>query len=281
MPELAFVNGAFLPIHDAKVSIEDRGFQFGDGVYEVIVVYDGKPFLLDRHLSRLRRSAAGIGLEYDFDAQPIAPLIDEGVRRAELRDAMVYIQLTRGAAPRSHVIPPKISPTVVMTFKALPLIADDVRARGLKIMTTLDNRWADCHIKAITLLPNVLAKNAALARGFDDAIFVTKEGQVRECTSSNVFMVKGGALIMPPRDHSILHGVTQGFLMECAAEIAVPVEEERFHIDSMRAAEEVFLCSTLTEVLGIVQIDAAVISDGHVGKTTQRLFTEFRRRSRK
>src|SRR5205823_2981371 len=126
----------------------------------------------------------------------------------------------------------------------------------------------------------VLAKNEAIARGLDDAIFVTGDGQVRECTSANVFMVAGGVLFLPPRDQSVLHGVTQGFLMECAAAIGLPVREETVRIDGLRSADEVFLSSTLTEVLGIVEIDGRAVGDGSVGKITRSLFAAFRRRSR-
>ena len=130
MGELAYVNGVFGPIAEAKVSIEDRGFQFGDGIYEVIVAYDGRLFLVEQHMRRLRRSAAGIALDYDFEARPLEPIIAEGLRRSELRDALVYIQITRGVAPRSHTIPSGLTPTVVMTFKPLPRLPGEARRRG-------------------------------------------------------------------------------------------------------------------------------------------------------
>lgn len=279
MGELAYLNGEFLPITEARVSIEDRGFQFGDGVYEVLVAYAGKPFLMDRHLARLRRSAGAIGIR-EYGTRPLDEVILEGVRRCDLQDAMIYIEVTRGTAPRSHIIAKGLTPTVVITFKPLPIIADEVRERGLKVMTTLDTRWAHCYIKAITLLPNVLAKNEAIGRGLDDVIFVTADGQVRECTSSNVFMVADDVLFLPPRDQSVLHGVTQGFLLECAESIGLPVREETIRIDELREADEVFLSSTLAEVLGIVEIDGQTVGHGSVGRVTRSLFAEFRRRSR-
>jgi len=279
MSELAYLNGKFSPISEARVSIEDRGFQFGDGVYEVLVVYAGNPFLLDRHLARLRCSIDAIGLR-GFDVDPLAEIIRDGLRRSELNDAMVYIQITRGVAPRSHVFPKNPVPTVVMTFKPLPKVADEVRRRGLKVVTAVDNRWPNCYIKTITLLPNVLAKNAAISVGADDAIYVTSDGFVRECTSANVFAVRDEALLLPPRNESILHGVTQGFLLECAEGIGIRTQEAPVHIDALRQANEVFLCSTLNEVLGIVEIDGKPVGDGAVGKTTAALFTEFRRRAR-
>ena len=280
MAELAYLNGVFSPIAEARVSIEDRGYQFGDGVYDVAVVYAGRPFLLDQHLRRLRRSAAAIKLDYDFDAQPLEPVIEEGLRRSELKDALIYIQITRGVAPRSHVFPKDASPTVVMTFKPLPVIPDEVRQKGVSVMTTLDTRWANCFIKAVTLLPNVLAKNDALQQGYFDAVFVTPEGEVREGTLSNIFMAKGDRLAIPPRTKSVLHGITQSFILECAAAVDLAVEEKPFHVDDLRAADEVFLSGTTMEVLAVTSIDGKSVASGQVGPITRRLAGEYRKRSR-
>ncbi len=280
MPEIAYVNGVFGSVSNARVSIEDRGFQFGDGVYEVVVSYDGRLFLLDQHMRRLRQSAAAIGITYDLDGQPLEPVIEEGFQRCGYSDAMIYIQLTRGTAPRSHDIPKDLAPTVVMTFKPLPLVPEALRRRGAHVMTTLDTRWTNCFIKAVTLLPNVLAKKEAADRGYDDALFVTETGEVRECTSSNVFMAKDGRLLFPTRTESILHGVTQVFLLECATSIGVDVAEEPIHIDTLRAADEVFMSGTLVEALGVTSIDDQPIGNGQVGPITARLYEEFQRRLR-
>jgi len=280
MGELAYVNGVFGPIAEAKVSIEDRGFQFGDGIYEVIVAYDGRLFLVEQHMRRLRRSAAGIALDYDFEARPLEPIIAEGLRRSELRDALIYIQITRGAAPRSHTIPAGLTPTVVMTFKRLPRLPDELRERGARVITMPDIRWANCYIKAITLLPNVLAKNEALRRGYDDAIFVTTEGEVRECTSANIFLVSDGRLLIPPRNESILHGVTQGYLIELASSVRLNVREEVIHLELLLRASEVFMSGTAAEVLAITSIDDRPVGNGRVGSVTQRLYDEFLSRTR-
>ncbi|MFH1109861.1 MAG: aminotransferase class IV [Planctomycetota bacterium] len=280
MGELAYVNGVFGPIAEAKVSIEDRGFQFGDGIYEVIVAYDGRLFLVEQHMRRLRRSAAGIALDYDFEARPLEPIIAEGLRRSELRDALIYIQITRGAAPRSHTIPAGLAPTVVMTFKPLPRLPDELRERGARVITMPDIRWANCYIKAITLLPNVLAKNEALRRGYHDAIFVTADGEVRECTSANIFLVSGGSLLIPPRNESILHGVTQSYLIELASSIRLNVREEVIHLELLRRADEVFMSGTAAEVLAITSIDDRPVGEGRLGPITQRLYDEFLSRTR-
>jgi len=278
--ELAYLNGVFSSIAEAKVSIEDRGFQFGDGVYEVIAAYEGKPLLLDRHLVRLRRSAEAIRLEFDFEAQRIEPIVLEGIRRCGFRDVMVYVQLTRGVAPRSHVFPKQAAPTVVMTFKSLPEVPVDLRLRGARAMTTLDIRWAHCSIKAITLLPNVLAKNEAIRRGYDEAIFVSLAGEVRECTLANVFAVRESTLLIPPRNDNVLHGVTQGFLMECAESIGLPIREKSIHVDVLKRADEAFMSGTTIEVLGITSIDGEPVGEGKVGDVTLRLLETYRLLSR-
>ena len=279
MPELAYVNGTFCRIEDAKVSIEDRGFQFGDGVYEVIVAYNGKLFLAAEHLRRLRNSAAAIRLEYDFDAAPIESILEDGLRRSELREAMIYVQLTRGVAPRAHAFPANVRPTLVMTFKPRPTVPPELRERGARVMTVSDPRWANCFIKAIILLPNVLAKNEALRQGFDEAVFVAATGEVRECTSSNIFLVDGRTVIIPPRDSSVLHGVTQGFLMECVRGLGLEVVERAFDVPTLKSAAEAFLSSTTTEVLGITQVDERRIGTGAVGPITRQIHAEFLRRT--
>lgn len=278
MPELAYINGCFCPIDQASVSIEDRGFQFGDGVYEVIFTYGGRPFQLDQHLGRLRRSLEAIELDFDFAKHPLEPVIEDGLARSGFADAMVYVQITRGAAPRSHCIPEHVSPTVAMTFKPRPLVPQQLRRDGIRLMTVADTRWANCYVKAITLLPNVLAKSQAVRKGFDDAVFVSDAGEVRECTSSNIFMVRDGKIIFPPRTEAVLHGVTQRFLLECARAIRVEVDERAINVDELHAAEEVFISSTAVEVLGVTSIDGRPIGTGGVGAITRRLFEEFQRR---
>ncbi|MGD2108204.1 MAG: aminotransferase class IV [Phycisphaerae bacterium] len=281
MAELAFVNGVFGPVEEAKVSIEDRGLQFGDSVYEVIVSYRGRLFLLNEHLRRLRASCEAVGIDYDFDNNPLEPIVEEGFRRCGFSDAMIYIQVTRGSAPRSHEIPVGLPPTVVMTFKALPLLSEAVRRRGFRIMTTPDTRWAKCYIKAVTLLPNVLAKREASRCGYDDALFVTESGEVRECTSANIFLAKGGRLIFPTRTEAILHGITQVFLLDCAKSVGLEVDEQPVDVKRLLKSDEVFMSGTLVEALGVTQIDETRIGDGQVGPITQRLYEEFLRRIEK
>jgi D-alanine transaminase len=280
MPELAYVNHRFVPLAEATVPIEDRGFQFGDGVYEVIVAYNGQPFLLEEHLHRLRRSCEAIELKYDFDGAPLVPIIRDGLDRCGFKDAMVYIQLTRGVAPRSHLIPTDIQPTLVMTFKPLPTLPDELRRRGAKVITIPDTRWANCYIKAVTLLPNVLARHKARQRGCDDAIFVTKEGEVRECTAANVFIVAKGELLTPPLTESILHGVTQRFLLTCARSLGLTAREQQLFVDDLYNADELFLSSTTAEVLAITEVDGQSIGSGQPGPITHQIHVEFVNRAK-
>ncbi len=275
MPEIAYVNGVFGPIEEARVSIEDRGFQFGDGIYEVLVSYEGRLFMPEEHLARLRASAAAIDLPYDFDTQPVRPVIEEGLSRCGFADAVVYIQLTRGVTPRSHDYPASMTPTVIMTFKPRPTLPDELRCRGARVMTTVDHRWSRCFVKAITLLPNVLAKTEAVRRGFDDAIFVTNVGEARECTSANLFVVSDGVIRFPPRNESVLHGITQIVVLDCARQIGVPTLETAIRAEQLRHADEVFMSSTAVEVFGITSIDGTPVGSGCVGPVTLQLQEAF------
>jgi D-alanine transaminase len=194
---------------------------------------------------------------------------------------MVYLQLTRGVAPRNHVIPPNMTPTLVMTFKGLPTVPEEKRRQGLKVTTTPEIRWANCYVKAITLLPNILAKNEAIRRGFDDAVFIAAGSQVRECTSSNIFAVRDGRVMYPPRNESVLHGITQGFITECAIGIDIPICEQPITLEALQTADEVFMSSTLQEVMPITSIDNRPVANGQPGPITKKLSDEFRRRSRR
>jgi D-alanine transaminase len=271
MSEIAYVNGVFGPLADAKVSIEDRGFQFADGIYEVVVAPSGRPFRLDDHITRFRRSAEGIGLAVDFTALNLPAVIAEGIQRSGFKDALVYIQITRGAAARDHVFPEKIKPTVVATFKAKPVIAPAVRERGVTLMTTRDIRWERCYIKSVALLANVLMKNEARRLGCHDAIIVSDEGIVRETTCANVFFVKAGRLVTSPASDHILHGVTRAYLLECAASLKIPVDERDFTVPEMLSADEVFITSTTQDVLPASIIDGHTIGAGRCGPISEKL----------
>ena len=277
MPELAYVNGTFCTLADAKISIEDRGFQFADGVYEVIVAYGDRPFRLAEHLTRLAGSLESIGLEFNFREHALEEMIATGIARADFDQTMVYLQITRGVAARDHVCPLGIQPTVVATFKAKPRIDPAVREQGLSVVTVEDIRWARCHIKSIALLPAVLAKNEARRRGYDDAIFVGRSGLVREATVANVFAVREGVLVTPPKNEAILRGVTRAYVLECAGQIGLPYQETNLTSVELAAAQELFLSSTTMDIIGVTRLNGVPVGKGRVGPVTRALSEQFYR----
>jgi len=274
MEEIAFINGRFCSLSEATISIEDRGFQFGDGVYEVIVARRGRPFRLAQHLDRLKRSTDAIDLPVDYAALNLPAVIEEGVRRCGFDEVMIYIQITRGVAPRDHVYSGDITPTVAATFKARP-VHTHARARGVALETTSDIRWAKCSVKSTALLANVLIKNAARRRGFFDAVILGEGDVVRETAVANIFIVNDGAIRTPPATDHILHGVTRGYLLECAARLGIPCREVHFSRSEMLAADEVFITSTTMNVMPVTSIDGSAIGDGKPGTIAERLLGCF------
>ncbi len=274
MKEIAYINGRFCALDEASISIEDRGFQFADGVYEVLAAHHGRPFRLPQHIDRLRESVAGLQLPFDPDAYGLERVILAGIDRAGFEHMLIYIQITRGVMPRSHICREGLEPTVVATFKPLPVTPPERFESGISVMTTEEIRWAKCYIKSVALLPNVMIKNQAVREGYHDALFVTADGEVREATSSNVFVVRGGQVYTPPVDEHILHGVTRGYILECAARVGVPIHETRVTRAELTAADEVFFSATTYNIMGVTRIDGRPVADGRVGPITRRLSEE-------
>lgn len=270
MPEVAFLNGRFLPLADATVSIEDRGFQFGDGVYEVLRTYRGRPFEVEAHLARLDRSAQAIQLHQPYSRARWSQLILEGIERAAYPESKIYLQVTRGAAPRDHGYAADLVPTIVMTVRELQPIAAAVRSRGVAAMTMEDIRWGRCDIKSINLLANVLARQQAKQTGVFETILV-KDGSVTEGAVSNVFVVRDRSLVTAPEGPRILSGVTRAVVLQLARDHGMSVHERYPSQADLFAAQEVFLTGTTVEVLGVVEIDGKVIGPGRPGPVTSRL----------
>jgi D-alanine transaminase len=270
MPDIAFVNGHFLPWKDATVSIDDRGFQFGDGVYEVIRTYRGAPFELAAHLNRLNRSAKELSLSQPYSKAQWTQWIHQGLGQAGYQEAKVYIQITRGVAPRDHAFPPENPPTVVMTIRELHPLSLQTRQEGVSARTCEDLRWGRCDIKSLNLLGNVLAREEAKKAGVFEAILV-KDGLVTEGSLSNVMAVQSGTIITAPEGPRILSGVTRTVLLGLAGKEDIPVEERFLSVDSLYAADEVFLTGTTLEVLGVVRIDGRTIGSGRPGPITKTL----------
>ncbi|HEU4683689.1 MAG TPA: D-amino-acid transaminase [Nitrospira sp.] len=278
MPDVAFVNGRFLPFAAAVVSIDDRGFQFGDGVYEVIRTYGGRPFLLDAHLTRLDRSANALDIEQPYPHRRWREVIDEGLRRAAYAEAKVYIQLTRGTAPREHSYGSGLVPTIVMTVRELHPLSDAVRACGVEAITIDDIRWGRCDIKSLNLLPNVLARQQAKRAGGFETIYI-EDGMVTEGAASNVLIVQHGSLKTAPEGPRILSGVTRALVLALAREAGLSVDERSPTREELMTAEEVLLTGTTVEVLAVTKIDGQPIGKGEPGPVTRKLAGMFLKRT--
>ena len=275
MKEVAYVNGVFCDLGEARISIEDRGFQFADGVYEVIVAPRKRPFRLRQHLERLKRSTDAIELAVDYEALDLPGVIREGIERSGFEDCTVYLQITRGVVPRDHLYPEVVKPTVVATFKAKPAYDRAFRERGVALETVRDIRWQRCDIKSIALLPNVLLKNAARRRGRFDVVILGPNDTVRETTCANIFIISGRVLRTPPADERMLHGVTRAYILECARDFPIQCEEVRFTAGELLAADEVFISSTTTDIMPVATVDDRPIGSGRAGKQTLALLERF------
>jgi D-alanine transaminase len=270
MPDIAFVNGRFLPWKEATISIDDRGFQFGDGVYEVIRTYRGTPFELAAHLGRLERSAKELSLSQPYSRMQWTQWIQQGLSQAGYQEAKIYLQITRGVAPRDHAFPSNTAPTVVMTIKELQPLMLQIRQDGVTACTCEDLRWGRCDIKSVNLLGNVLAREEAKKAGVFEAILV-KDGLVTEGSLSNVMAVQSGTIVTAPEGPRILSGVTRTVVLGLAKKERIPVEERFMTVDTLYAADEVLLTGTTLEVLGVIQVNGKTIGSGGPGPITKTL----------
>lgn len=270
MSDIACVNGRFGPMAEAVVSIEDRGFQFGDGVYEVIRTYRGRPFALDEHLSRLERSAQALHLSLGYTRHQWTALIQEGLRLSGFPETKIYLQVTRGQAPRDHQFPDSVPPTTVLTFRELHPLDPAIHKTGVQAITLDDIRWGRCDIKSVNLLANVLARQRAKESGVFEAILV-RDGLVNEGSVSNVMVVRNGVIETAPEGHRILSGVTRAIVLELAKKEGLPVRETFVGREDLLRASEVFLTGTTVEVLPVVRIDGQAIGTGMPGPLSQLL----------
>ncbi len=266
-----YLNGEYRPLEQGLVSIEDRGFQFGDGVYEVIRVYNGKPFRLAKHLARLQESVKGIEIPLPEPAEKIEEVCRKLI--GGLREAQIYLQVTRGVAPRAHAFPSDIRPTFVAYAREVKPPAPD-RVFTLKSVT--DDRWGRCHLKTVCLLPNILAKQRAVEAGCDEALFVRDDGTVTEGSSSNAFFVRGGALFTHPADHRILNGVTREAVLEIARQQGVRVRHQPVTLAEAIGSDEAFVTGTLTEITPAVSLNGRPVGTGKAGPVTLQLRAAFR-----
>ncbi|WP_217586085.1 D-amino-acid transaminase [Lentibacillus saliphilus] len=253
---------------------EERGLQFGDGIYEVVRIYNGQYDLFEEHLNRLFRSAEAIQLELPFTKEQLAQLLMELLKKNDMTaDGIIYLQATRGSAPRNHVFPKEASTNVYAYVRDLPRNETN-QANGVCTITQPDERWRNCYIKSLNLLPNVLAKQAATEKGCYEAI-LHLDGEVTECASSNVYMIKSGKIYTYPATNRILKGCVRIRVHNYADEIGVPFIEESFSTEAIASADELFLSSTTSEILPITKVDDTVIANGRPGPITRQLQKRF------
>jgi len=273
MPEIIWFNGRIMPMSEARVSVEDRGFQFADGVYEAMRLYHGRPFALAAHLERLERSAAGIKLAVPMARDALAEQIRWLVDQSGVREGVLYLQLTRGACPRNHVWPKRgtCRPTLLFYARPLPPIVAPDQSNGYALWSVRDERWRKCWIKAICLTASALARNEADEHGADEAVFVDENGIVAEGASSNLFAVIDDVLVTHPVGPRVLPGVTRAVVLDCARELGIPANERPLHIDEAKAASEVFITSTTRQIVPVFKWDDKIVGGGRCGPITMRL----------
>jgi len=280
MNDLIWINGEIIPMSDARIGVEDRGFQFADGVYEVIRIYNGRPFTLAEHLQRLARSAEALKMSLPLAVDALAEQIRKLMAASGVREGMIYLQLSRGVCPRNHVIPTDIKPTLLFYARPLPPAPIPGEGEGAKLLAVPDERWKRCWIKSIALLPNVLAKSQAVAAGFDEAVFI-ENGVVTECSASNVYAIIEGKLVTHPVGSKVLPGITRAVLFDCAAELRIPVDERPLREEEAIRSAEVFITSTTREVNWVARWNDRYIGQGRCGPLTLALHRALQDRVRK
>lgn len=272
MARIAYVNGRYRPLKDEAIAIEDRGYQFADGVYEVVKVLDGRPRDFERHLDRLARSLDALEMSPPMTRAALTSVLEETLRRNGLATALLYIQVTRGVAPRNHPFPRQAKSSLVVTVRRPTFPSAVEIEQGVKVMTQPDLRWGRCDIKSISLLPNVLAKQQAVAAGCRETWLIDEAGTVTEGSASNAYIVDpDGRLITHPLGERILGGVTRAVVLELARAEGIEVIERPFALDEAYRAREAALSSTSSLFLPVVAIDDRPVGNGYPGTVVRRL----------
>ena len=278
--QVVFLNGEFVPLKDAKISVLDRGFIYGDGVYELVPVYAGEPFRMPHHLQRLQRSLDGIGLGNPYSNERWEALVRDLIGKNPWRDQGVYLQITRGVAKRDHAFPVGATPTVFMMSNPLATPTPDQVARGVAVVTAEDNRWHRCDLKTISLLGNVLMRQLAADAGAVETVMF-RDGLLTEASASNVLIVKDSSIVVPPKDNHILPGITYDATMEFAREANIPVAIRPVSKDEALAADEMWLSSSTKEVLAITTVDGRPFASGVPGPVFRTVWDTFQARKPK
>jgi D-alanine transaminase len=282
MSRIAYVNGRYLPFAQATVHIEDRGYQFSDGVYEVCEVMGGRLVDEPMHMRRLQRSLAELKIAMPMSLAALRAVLRETVRRNRVRDGLVYLQVSRGVARRDHTFPAAgTAPSVVVTARSTDFAAAErTAAAGIAVITVPENRWDRVDIKTIALLPNVLAKQAAKEKGAKEAWFVGEDGYVTEGSSSNAWIIsRDGKVITRPAEHGILRGVTRTVLLNVLKAKGLELDERPFTVEEAYAAREAFVTSASQSIMPVVQIDGRPVGNGAPGLVATALRQDFHRHS--
>ena len=272
MARYAYVNGRYVPHGDAAVHIEDRGFQFADGVYEVVPIVNSRMVDAGPHLDRLERSLSELTIAMPLSRKVLELVMDELIARNGVNEGLIYMQVTRGVSPRDHKFPSGVRPSIVMTTKRVRFLTQKKLSDGVKVITIPDIRWTRCDIKTVALLPNCMGKTEAAAAGAYEAWQVDGDGMVTEGTSSNAWIVTDDdQLVTRPAGHEILRGVTRQTLLRIAAEAGLTFEERPFSVEEAKSARETFLSSATSFVTPVVELDEVTIGDGTPGPLSRRL----------
>lgn len=275
--DTVYLNGDLLPADEARISPDDRGFLFADAIYEVTSAYDGRPFRIDWHLERMARGLDALSIDFDVSTVPGIQeklLESNGLDAAEM--SWMYLQVSRGSAPRSHGFPPPGTvPTVYGFARAHDRPDVDRLHQGFRAVTVADRRWARVDIKTVQLLPNALAHQTALEEGVDDAVLV-REGVALEGTASNLFFVFEGTLVTHPTTNRILPGITRHVVLELAEDVGIPVSERAVQVEEASLADEIFFTGTVSEIRPCVELDGRIVGDGTAGPITRRILEAFR-----
>ena len=274
---IAYLNGEYLPIEECKISALDRGFIFGDAIYELIPVYQSKPFYLAAHLKRLFRSLDQTQIVNPYSEQQWTEIIQQLIDQSGLEQLSIYLQVSRGVAPRDHTFPANTSPTVFAMTNPWPQVDDDLYQRGLSVVTVEDMRWDRCDIKVTSLLANVMKKQEAVEKNAHEAILV-RNGSVLEGSATNVFIVKGGAVTTAPKDHLILPGITRDVVVEILHELDITLTEQAATLQQLNDADEVWITSSTKECAPVTQVDNHAVGVGKPGAVWQQVFNAFQQR---
>jgi D-alanine transaminase len=271
---IVFLNGEFMPLADAKVPVLDRGFIFGDGIYEVIPAYGKRLFRLDEHLDRLNNSLDATRIPNPYPESEWKKTLSQLVMKNDAEDQSIYLQVTRGVAKRDHAFPEHVTPTVFLMSSPLAVTSEESFNQGVAAITLDDIRWQYCNIKAITLLANILLRQTAIDEGAQEAILV-RGGEVTEGSASNIFIVIDGVIKTPPKSSRLLPGITRDLIVELAHKNNLQCIEANFSRTELEAADEIWLTSSMKEVMPILRLNDEPVADGKPGPTTRKMFEIF------